>query len=87
MKKLGIARKVDELGRVVLPIELRRSLDIKEGDPLDISIQNNTICLTPVSAEACVFCGSTDKSILIEKGGKHICLSCLDDFNEEARDE
>ena len=45
MKSTGIIRKVDELGRIVLPIELRRTLDIAERDELEIYMENDRICL------------------------------------------
>lgn len=43
--KTGIIRRIDDLGRIVIPKEIRRSLAIKEGDPLEISLENNKICL------------------------------------------
>ncbi len=45
MKLTGIVRKVDELGRIVLPIELRRTMNINEGDPLEIFVDDNRIIL------------------------------------------
>ena len=50
MKSTGIVRKVDELGRIVLPIELRRTLDIAEKDSMEIYIEGDTIILKKVSA-------------------------------------
>lgn len=82
MKTLGIVRKLDDLGRITLPKELRRTFGIKEGDPVEIFTEDGAICLKPVPKAVCEFCGSTDK--LVEKGGKHICKSCLEGFQEEA---
>ena len=56
MKSTGIVRKVDELGRIVLPIELRRTLDIAEKDALEIYVEGESIVLRKYQA-ACVFCG------------------------------
>ena len=58
MKSTGIIRKVDELGRIVLPIELRRTLDIAERDELEIYMENDRIILQKFEP-ACVFCGSS----------------------------
>lgn len=73
MKATGIVRKVDELGRVVLPIELRRTLDIDIKDSLEIYVENGTIVLKKYEP-ACVFCGST--SDIKEFKGKNICAEC-----------
>lgn len=51
MKSTGIVRKVDELGRIVLPIELRRTLDIAEKDALEIYVDGSTIVLNKVSSQ------------------------------------
>ena len=54
MKSTGIVRKVDELGRIVLPIELRRNLDIAERDGMEIFVENDRIILRKYEP-ACVF--------------------------------
>ena len=59
MKATGIVRKVDELGRIVLPIELRRTLNIEIKDPLEIYVDGESIMLKKYQP-ACVFCGSSD---------------------------
>ncbi len=73
MKSTGIVRKVDELGRVVLPIELRRTLDIGEKDGLEISVDKDLIILRKF-APACVFCGSNDE--VVSFSGKNVCKTC-----------
>ena len=73
MKSTGIVRKVDELGRIVLPIELRRSLDIEVRDPLEICLEGDEIVLRKYET-GCVFCGS--RRGLTTYMGKHICSSC-----------
>lgn len=56
MKSTGIVRKVDDLGRIVLPIELRRTLDINERDSIEIFVDGNQIVLKKYSP-SCIFCG------------------------------
>ena len=58
MKSTGIVRKVDELGRIVLPIELRRTLDIAEKDALEIYVDGSTIVLKKYRP-SCIFCDSS----------------------------
>ncbi len=77
MKSTGIVRKVDELGRIVLPIELRRTLDIAEKDSLEIFVDDNRIILKKYEP-TCVFCGSS-KDVLTFKG-KNICPTCLNEL-------
>lgn len=74
MKSTGIVRKVDELGRIVLPIELRRTLDIAERDALEIYVDEDRIILKKY-LPACLFCGNA-KDIKDYKG-KNICPECL----------
>ncbi|MBQ4516404.1 MAG: AbrB/MazE/SpoVT family DNA-binding domain-containing protein [Clostridia bacterium] len=74
MKSTGIVRKVDELGRVVLPIELRRTLDISEKDSLEIYVDANSIILKKYEP-SCIFCGNA-KDVLVFKG-KNICPACM----------
>lgn len=75
MKSTGIVRKVDELGRVVLPIELRRTLDINEKDALEIYVDGATIILKKYQP-GCVFCNNVDN--LKSYKGKFICKDCAD---------
>lgn len=73
MKSTGIIRKVDDLGRIVLPIELRRSLGIGERDPLEIFVQDDLIMLRK-SSLVCIFCGTDEKvDKYMDKG---ICPQC-----------
>ena len=55
MKSTGIVRRIDNLGRVVLPIELRRSFDIDKEDPVEIFVDDNAIVLKKYQP-ACIFC-------------------------------
>lgn len=74
MKSTGIVRKVDELGRIVLPIELRRILDIAERDELEIYMENDRIILQKYEP-SCVFCASS--SGLVSYKGKNVCQTCI----------
>jgi transcriptional pleiotropic regulator of transition state genes len=77
MKSTGIVRKVDELGRVVIPIELRRTLDIEEKDALEIYVDNERIILRKYEPScACVFCGNADEITVFK--GKNVCQECMD---------
>ncbi len=77
MKSTGIVRKVDELGRIVLPIELRRTLDIAERDSLEIYVEGSSIILKKYEP-ACIFCG--DAKDVINYKGRNLCKNCLEDL-------
>ena len=79
MKSTGIVRKVDELGRIVLPIELRRTLDIAERDSLEIYVEGSSIILKKYEP-ACIFCG--DAKDVINHKGRNICRTCLEDIKK-----
>lgn len=74
MKSTGIVRKVDELGRVVIPIELRRNLNIEEKDSLEIYVDETSIILKKYESN-CVFCGNTQDLSVFK--GKNICGNCM----------
>ncbi len=74
MKSTGIVRKVDELGRIVLPIEMRRTLDIAERDALEIYVDGENIILKKYQP-ACIFCENTKDTIQFE--GKNVCAGCI----------
>lgn len=79
MKSTGIVRKVDELGRIVLPIELRRTLEIAERDSLEIYVEGSTIILKKYGP-ACIFCG--DAKDVVNYKGRNICRTCLDEMKK-----
>ena len=74
MKSTGIVRRVDELGRIVLPIEMRRTLNIGEKDSLEIYVEGDSIILRKYQA-ACVFCESTKK--IVNYRGKNVLFFYL----------
>lgn len=80
MKSTGVVRRVDELGRIVIPIELRRTLDIAEKDALEIYVDGELIILKKYQP-ACIFCG--DARDVVNYRGKNICNSCLDQLKQE----
>jgi transcriptional pleiotropic regulator of transition state genes len=80
MKSTGIVRRVDELGRIVIPIELRRTLDIEIKDALEIYVDKDQIILKKYEP-ACIFCGNA-RDITNYKG-KNICNECLDELSKE----
>lgn len=75
MKSTGIYRKVDELGRIVIPMELRNKLNIDFKDSLEIFVEGSSIILKKVESN-CIFCGSTKK--LINFNDKQICSKCYE---------
>lgn len=75
MKATGIVRKVDELGRIVVPIELRRSLGIGDRDEVAMFMEENSIVIRK-HQPTCVFCGSADNTVEYKK--KIICKDCID---------
>lgn len=74
MKSLGIVRKVDELGRIVLPIETRRRMELEPGDGVEIFVEKDRVILKKYEP-SCLFCGDADDVILFKD--KRICRNCL----------
>ena len=79
MKSTGIVRRIDELGRIVLPIELRRTLDIGERETMEIFVEGSSVVLKKYRP-TCIFCDSA-KDITLFKG-KNICGSCLRELGQ-----
>ena len=80
MKSTGIVRRVDELGRVVLPIELRRTFDVAEKDALEIYVDDDAIVLKKYEP-ACIFCNNSGDVVVFK--GKNICQACLKDLQQQ----
>lgn len=78
MKATGIIRRVDELGRVVIPIEIRNQFNIVEKDPIEIYVDGSSIVLKKYEPN-CVFCGSTEN--LVEYKDKLVCDKCSNKLN------
>ncbi|APF28035.1 transcriptional regulator, AbrB family domain protein [Clostridium sporogenes] len=79
MKSTGIVRKVDELGRIVIPKELRRTLNLEEGDGLEIYTEGEQIILKKYEP-SCIFCGEAKEVINFK--GKNICKICLKELGK-----
>ena len=80
MKSTGIVRNIDELGRIVIPKEIRKKFDIASADPIEIYVDGDKIILTK-HRPFCTFCSSdTD---VTEFKGKKICRTCLDEIKNE----
>lgn len=80
MKSTGIVRKIDDLGRVVLPIELRRTLNIDIKDPVQIFVEGDLIILKKYEP-ACVFCG--EAANVENFRGKNVCKSCAEELGRK----
>ena len=74
MKSTGVVRKVDELGRIVLPISIRQIMDINEKDSLEIFTDENKIILQKYQP-SCIFCNNDDNIVYFN--GKRVCEDCL----------
>lgn len=81
MKATGIVRQVDELGRIVLPIELRRTLGIEMRDPLEIYVEGEQIVLKKYNP-SCIFCSGKENIFVYQ--GKNVCENCINDLKKKA---
>ena len=77
MKSTGIIRKIDELGRFVIPMEMRNKLGISNNDSLEIYVEGTSIVLRKYQPD-CVFCGSSKN--VVEYKGKNVCEKCLNEM-------
>ena len=75
MHDTGIVRRVDDLGRIVIPMELRRTLGIKVKDPMAIYVEGDRIILTK-HKDACTICGNADDGVVDVKG-RPVCPDCI----------
>lgn len=80
MKKSGIVRKLDELGRVVIPVEMRRQLNISEKDALEISLEDEAIVIRRHHLE-CIFCGSVRD--VKQFKGRNVCAMCIESLKNQ----
>jgi transcriptional pleiotropic regulator of transition state genes len=77
MRPIGIVRKVDQLGRIVLPKSLRKNFLMNEGDPIEILVQGDQIILEKYKPK-CVFCYSSEK--VNEYKARYICQTCVEEM-------
>ena len=80
MKATGIVRNVDELGRIVIPKEMRKKMDINNSDPVEIYVEDDKIILTKY-IPCCYFCSSAENVSYFK--GKKICSSCITELKTE----
>ena len=81
MRAIGVVRKVDPLGRIVIPKEVRKIFEIEEGADLEIYTSENTIVLKKYDPQCkCIFCG--DGKFVIEFKGKKICTKCIETISK-----
>lgn len=80
MKSTGVVRKVDELGRIVLPIEIRKTLDIKQKDAIEIFTDEDKIILQKYQP-ACVFCNNIENIVYFN--GKRVCADCIEKMKSQ----
>lgn len=78
LKPAGVVRKVDQLGRIVLPKSLRKRYQMNEGDPVEILVQGDHIILERYRPR-CVFCGSIDD--VREFKERYLCSACITEMN------
>jgi transcriptional pleiotropic regulator of transition state genes len=76
----GVVRRVDELGRIVIPVEIRKRFGIAVRDPLEIGVRGDTIVLSKPQ-DSCVFCGSREQ--LEEFRGRPVCDNCREEIAAE----
>lgn len=79
MKATGIVRKIDKLGRIVLPIELRNTLEFGIGDPIEIYVDGEYVVLRKYAPQ-CIFCGNAKDVEVIH--GRNVCTHCLTELKE-----
>ena len=79
--RTGIVRHIDELGRIVIPSEIRKRFGFGVKDPVEISVRGETILLSRPQT-VCVFCGRDDE--LSEYRGRCVCLSCIGELKSVA---
>ncbi len=80
MKATGVVRKIDGLGRIVIPMEIRNKLNISDNDPLEIHVEGTSIVIKR-SEPDCTFCGGSKN--VIEYKGKNICEKCLSELKKK----
>ncbi len=84
MKSTGVVRKIDELGRIVLPSEMRKVFAINEGDQLEISVEGERIILEK-RHDVCIFCNA--ESPEIDYRGRKVCHACAAELGRRSRTE
>lgn len=84
MKKVGTVRKLDDLGRIVLPVEMRRQLRITERTPLEMFVDDNCVMLKKYDANRCMVCNGNED--IVPVGNQRVCRNCLEKALEKTRE-
>ena len=79
MKATGIIRNIDELGRIVIPKELRKKMDMKSSQPIEIYVDDDRIILTKY-VPSCIFCDGSENVTLFK--GKRVCAACVEEMTK-----
>ena len=79
MKSTGIVRQIDDLGRIVIPKELRKTMNLKRKDPMEIFVERDNIILSKYE-KGCLFCGKMEDTFEFE--GTTVCENCLEKMNK-----
>lgn len=79
MKATGVIRKIDELGRVVIPVEFRRQMELNCQDEVEIYADANGDIILKKHSSACVFCGKGDH--IKEYKNKNVCAHCINSIS------
>lgn len=80
MKATGIVRHIDELGRIVIPKELRKEMSMKDSQPIEIYVEDDKIILTKYTP-SCIFCDGSENVTLFK--GKRVCAACLEEMKKQ----
>ena len=80
MKATGIVREIDELGRIVIPRDIRKTLDLNKKDPMEIYLNGDMIVLKK-HVPCCIFCGQVENVIMHK--GKLVCKNCIDEMAKQ----
>lgn len=86
MRSTGIVRKIDKLGRIVLPVDLRRTMDMSIQDAIEIYTEQDKIILKKYK-NTCMLCGNTEQNDLISFDNKYLCKDCIDKLKMEEQQQ
>jgi transcriptional pleiotropic regulator of transition state genes len=80
MKATGIVRRIDDLGRIVIPKEIRRTLGLNEGDPMEMFVDEDKVIISLYNP-GCIICGGMEEIAIIN--GKRMCSACIKRIKEQ----
>lgn len=80
---MSILRRIDSLSRIVLPIEVKEALKVKEGDIISITVKGSSATMHKLAENKCIMCDCTDAAKLVNIGSKYICSDCITILNRD----